>query len=638
MSALCGIVSLNGEPVSVRDVEDMLSALAYHGRDGCGKWVQQFAGFGHQMMHTTPESLLEKLPCHVPQSDLAITADARLVNREELFQNLDVPLAERQTCTDSRLILKCYEKWGEDCPEHLLGDFAFSIWDGRNRKLFCCRDHMGTRPLMYYFDGKRFIFASEAKGILAVAGVPHRPNNTRLSAVRSRGFAFVDNEASFFQGISFLPSAFCLTLERGTIRKRRYWQPDLAAELPLKNDDEILEAFRELMFRVTAPRVRSPFPVASLLSGGMDSSSVVSVAARHLESEGKSLTTISSIAAERPGLKIADERYYIDQFRDWPNIDMIYITVPERGPFDNVERAVRASESPQITSRHYLYTAFSEAVRNIGGRLLLDGIFGEAGPTFHGDGFYSELFIRLQWSKLLREVRLRKEPDYGRFRSELIQGLIPRRYLDLLKGRLPVDEWKAVNPLRPEFVDRHLGKLMHDVLDAQTRVSKRSPVLKRNHYKQIVELNAKSRSLSGFPGHHDVEFAYPFADKRMLEFCLAVPARLKVRNGYKRYLIRAGLDGILPSEIQWRPTKLPFSPDYQPRYNAQREWAHNFFLQINPKDPIRDVVDIDRMEKLSSHDMMNARVSSPADHAAMQTVPLGVYIVVFLRQFSEFRQ
>jgi len=151
-------------------------------------------------------------------------------------------------------------------------------------------------------------------------------------------------------------------------------------------------------------------------------------------------------------------------------------------------------------------------------------------------------------------------------------------------------------------------------------------------------LNAKSRNLSGFPGHHNVEFAYPFADKRMLEFCLAAPNDLKVHNGYKRYLIREGLDGVLPPEIQWRPTKLPFSPDYQPRYNAQREWAHNFFLQIKPKDPIRDVVDIDRLERLSAHDMKNVRVSSPADHAAMQTVPLGVYIVVFLRQFSEFKQ
>jgi asparagine synthase (glutamine-hydrolysing) len=616
----------------------MLDALSQHGHDGSGKWVRGIVGLGHQMMHTTPESLLENLPLYDAQPDLAITADVRLVNREYLFQDLDIPSTQQKTCTDAQLTLKAYEKWGEDCPEHLLGDFAFAIWDGRNRKLFCCRDHMGTRSLMYFFDGKKFVFATEAKSILAASGVPRRPNKMRLAGVRSRGFAFVDNNASFYEGISFLPSAFSLTVENGVIRKRRYWQPDPSTELPYKKDEEILDAFRDLMFQVVGPRVRSPFPIAALLSGGLDSSSIVSVAAKHLEREGKRLTTISSVAAERPGQKIVDEKYFIDQFKNWPNIDMQYITVPDRGPFDNVNAAITASETPQLTSRHYLYTAFSEAVCNLGGRVLLDGIFGEAGPTFHGNGFYSELFLHLQWIKLFREIKLRKEPDAGRFRSELIRGFVPSHFLDLLKGRLPADEWKEVNPLTPEFVDRHLGKHLHEVLAAQTRINKNYPDMKRNHYKQIVELNAKSRNLTGFPGHHNVEFAYPFADKRILEFCLAVPNRLKVRDGYKRYLIRAGLDKLLPSEIQWRPTKLPFSPDYQPRYNAQREWAHNFFSEIKQTDPIREVVDVDRLKRLSAHDMKNARVSSPADHAALQTVPLGVYIIIFLRQFSEFKQ
>src|SRR4051794_30897649 len=118
MSALCGIVSLTREPVSTEDIENMLSALSHHGRDASGKWVSGNIGFGHQMMRTTPESLLENLPLYVPQSDLAITADVRLVNREDLFQNLGIPSTEQKTCTDAQLTLKAYEKWGEDCPEH----------------------------------------------------------------------------------------------------------------------------------------------------------------------------------------------------------------------------------------------------------------------------------------------------------------------------------------------------------------------------------------------------------------------------------------------------------------------------------------------------------------------------------------
>ena len=496
---------------------------------------------------------------------------------------------------------------------------------------------MGTRSLLYHFDGKRFVFANEAKSIVAAPGVPERPNFKRLASIRSRGFAFVDNEASFFDGVSFLPSSYCLTVEKGTIRKRRYWQPDISAKLPFKKDEEILEAFRDLMFKVVGPRVRSPFPVAALLSGGLDSSSLVSVAALCLEKEGKRLTTISAIAADRPGQKFLDEKYYMDQFKTWPNIDMTYTTVPDRGPFDNVEKGIWASESPHLTSRHYLYTAFTDAVRDFGGRVLLDGVFGEAGRTFHGDGFYSGLLVHLRWATLYREIKLRKEPDQGRFRSELYRGIIPRYFIDMLRGRLPIDEWKEVNPLRLEFIDKYLGKYMHDVLSAQQRIDKNYPNVKRNHFKQIVELNAKSRNLSGFPGYENAEFVYPFSDRRVLEFCLAVPTHLKVHDGYKRYLIRAGLDKVLPPEIQWRPTKLPFSPDYQPRYNSQREWAHNFFSKIKAGDPIREIVDIDRLKLLATHEMKNAKVSTSADHAAMQTVPIGVYLVVFLRQFPDFK-
>src|SRR5262249_26284181 len=140
MSAICGIVNLVGERVSVDHLERVIGASSHHGPDGSGRWISDSVLFGHQMMRATLESLNEILPLNDRESGLTITADARLDNRDELFQVFGISQLERTDYPDSRLLLKAYEKWQEDCPKHLAGDFAFAIWDDRNRKLFCCRD------------------------------------------------------------------------------------------------------------------------------------------------------------------------------------------------------------------------------------------------------------------------------------------------------------------------------------------------------------------------------------------------------------------------------------------------------------------------------------------------------------------
>ena len=123
-------------------------------------------GLGHRMLWTTPGSLNEKLPLSNASGDLIITADARIDNRDELIEALDLNGRLRQTITDSELILAAFERWGEGCPERLLGDFSFAIWDRQKNRLFCARDHMGVKPFYYYLSNKVIVFASEIKALL----------------------------------------------------------------------------------------------------------------------------------------------------------------------------------------------------------------------------------------------------------------------------------------------------------------------------------------------------------------------------------------------------------------------------------------------------------------------------------------
>src|SRR4028118_649697 len=163
MSAIAGIYYLDGRPVDCADLGRMVDTLAHRGPDGADVWCEESVGLGHRMLWTTPESLLEKLPLVDQTGNLVITADARIDNRDELIEVLGLTDHPAEKITDSQLILAAYERWGDRCPEYLLGDFAFAIWDRRQQQLFCARDHMGVKPFYYYHSDRLLVFASEIR-------------------------------------------------------------------------------------------------------------------------------------------------------------------------------------------------------------------------------------------------------------------------------------------------------------------------------------------------------------------------------------------------------------------------------------------------------------------------------------------
>src|SRR5476649_2651280 len=146
MSGIAGIYNLDGQPVDRARMQRMTDMMAYRGPDGMGCWIDGPVGLGHAMLHTTPESLREIQPLSDERSALCVTLDGRVDNRSELHAALQSKGQPLRTDTDAELVLQAYACWGEDCPQHILGDFAFAIWDGRNRKLFCARDALGIKP------------------------------------------------------------------------------------------------------------------------------------------------------------------------------------------------------------------------------------------------------------------------------------------------------------------------------------------------------------------------------------------------------------------------------------------------------------------------------------------------------------
>lgn len=277
MSGIMGIYYLGDRPVDREDLGMMVETLAHRGPDGADIWIDNSVGFGHRMLWTTPESLLEKLPLANSTGDLIITSDARIDNRDELISKLQLNNCASEKITDSQLILAAYEKWGEQSPEHLLGDFAFAIWDKRQQSVFCARDHLGVKPFYYYYQaGKAFIFASEIKALLCLQQVPRQLNEVRIADYLT--LTMEDRAITSYQDILRLPPAHSMVVSQSGMEIKSYWELDPHREIKMDSNEAYAEKFREIFTEAVRCRLRSAFPIASQLSGGLDSSAVTCVA------------------------------------------------------------------------------------------------------------------------------------------------------------------------------------------------------------------------------------------------------------------------------------------------------------------------------------------------------------------------
>ena len=544
---------------------------------------------------------------------LAITADVRLHNRGDLIRGLGTE--ESAAFDDTGLLLAAYAKWGQDCPNFLLGEFAFAIWDERLNRLFCCRDHLGFRAFLYWRDGPRFAFAGDIEPILACPGVPRELNRRKLAALAVPTAHFTRHEETYHAGIFSLPPGTSMTVERNSIRQTQYWEPKLGAGPAVpKRPEDAFDALRDVLFQAVECRLDQDHPVAATLSGGLDSSAVVSVAARCLQKQNRDLTAISAVLTDERRTQIADEREYIDEFRSWPNIRIQYVTAPDRGPFDSLDNLRRFAACPLDSSRFYLDEECEKAAIAAGARTLLSGGGGELSITSWSERYHLEMAIRFRWATLFRELKKRRTARNSSpvrvLGGELLRTLFPRR------------GWKPVMLLARDF-----------------RRERRDGPAFRSHspYQRPYQAALVRRSLSQHADRgetmHLLPQCSPLFDKRLLEFCLAMPTDVDVHDGYHRYPVRAALDGILPPRIQWRTDKKPYSPDYFVRYNAQLGIAREFVAAIGPRDPVRTIVDVEKLQQL----LIPVQDLAAGTLAALGQVPGTLYLICFLRQFSAFR-
>jgi asparagine synthase (glutamine-hydrolysing) len=573
MSGIVGIFRRDGSRVDAAELEFMTAAIAHRGPDGSSFWHQGMVGLGHCMLWTTPESLNEKLPISRADSQMAITGDVRIDNREELIEALN--LSQNGIC-DNELILSAYEKWGEGCAEKFVGDFAFAIWDTRKQRLFCARDHFGVKPFYYYLSDNLFAFGSEIKALLSLTEIPRRLNENKvaehLTSVQE------DKENTFYKGVLRLPPAHSMSVDLVSVKSWLHWSLDPSREITLGSDQEYAEALRALFTEAVRCRMRSAYPVGSMLSGGLDSSSITCTARDLLrESGAPPLHTFSAVFDKVPE---CDERTYIDAVLAQNNVRPHRLHVDQASPLKDLERILwHLDELMTAGNLGIQWGIYGGAAQDAGVRVILDGFDGDT-TISHGTGYLRELARARRWQTLFKEAR-----GYARHFDNLTtrevfwttvecHGLHPRarrvvrfgRKAANAAGRRMRNVLGVANEAGPnDYVDMSfLRRIGFEDYIKQVRLKNQIPKVQNerdNHYRRLSDAGIPSllEILSNVASAFSIETRFPFWDKRLAEFCLAIPSNQKLHDGWNRIVMRRAMQNILPAAVQWRGGKLDIS-------------------------------------------------------------------------------
>ncbi|NWF64544.1 MAG: asparagine synthase (glutamine-hydrolyzing) [Chloroflexi bacterium] len=565
MCGIAGFWNLDGRPVNHEELIRFTNQLAHRGPDGWDIHVDESAnlGFGHRRLAIIDLNTGDQ-PMSYMDGRYWIVFNGEIYNFVELRAELESLGYSFKTESDTEIVLAAYDKWGEDYQFKLNGMWASAIWDSRERKLFISRDRFGVKPMIYLFDGKRFAFASEMKAFLALDNFHAEYNPTVLANSLEDATLVEGAEDCLFRGLKRLLGGHCLTLNaNGDIKIRRWWHTlDHLPTVPEKYEDQVAQ-YRELFLDACRIRMRSDVPIGTALSGGLDSSSVLS-SMSHIRKSGDATMRMAhewqkAFIGTWPG-KIIDERHYADEVIKKTGVTPIYCEMNAGMYLEHFNEILYQFE--ELSDIHLGPWFVHKMQRQHGVVVTIDGHGGDealGGYTWH-------VFAAMRDANPIRYAEL----ALIRNSMSLTHGL--DTYINAIKNRLTGKKsasngtsWLVAQP-KP-FSTPAMEQ------DAP-RLAGRDELFKMLyadfHFTHLPMVLGNFDRLSMA---HGVEVRSPLMDWRLVTFAFAIPSAHKIGGGYTKRILRDAMKGILPDSIRARTKKLGF-PNLDEGWNSPR--GHQF--------------------------------------------------------------
>lgn len=552
---------------------------------------------------------------HMPMSydggALWVTYNGEIYNYRELRAELTHAGRSFSSNADTEVLLAAYAQWGPDCLNRLNGMFAFALWDGRRRELFCARDRCGVKPFYYYWNRRTFVFASELKALLFHPSVPRTPNDGKVFDYLALDLSDHDNE-TFFEDILSLRAGHFLVFrpQSSQITVSQWWNVPLTADASspdARREAGVYQEFAHLLEDAVRLRLRSDVPVGSCLSGGLDSSAIVCLANNVLKRERVHEPVHQNVFTARYELDAADEyRYSSLVVRQTGANEHIVFPSPE-GLWNDFDRFVWQMDEPVGSTSQYAQWCVMRLAAAAEVPVLLDGQGGDEVLA----GYYD---YYLPYISETRQTQGTTAAIAAAWNAVRIGGAPVRRLLfENVLHRLPgplqrpaalfvpaswrtddatgVKLWQLNEAFSARCADRHWrpftkvgpGGLTGVLLKELT--STNLPKLLRYEDRNSMAFSREAR--------------LPFLDFRVIEMMFRLPLPYRIRGGWTKWILRRSLESVLPAQICWRRSKLGFpTPERRwLRHGAAR--IQQLFRQEQPTPHLDRYVRRDLLHQLS---------------------------------------
>lgn len=596
MCGILGVVSLSGEPVDISVLQRMNDLQSHRGPDGEGFLLGSFEGetssqvFVSRIAHYSSNNSVQVAlghrrlaildlmdrglqPMTVGESRTWIVFNGEIYNHLELRSELEACGYHFKSRTDTEVLLTAYLHWGDNCLSHIDGMYAFAIWDGNRRRLFCARDRFGIKPFYYALKDGYFIFASEIKAVLAFPGVEAVSDDEAVLGFLTHGNCDY-SERTMFRDIKALEASHCLEISLSTSRfsPKSYYQLTPLAQSNMSDEDQV-GRLQELLVESVRKHLISDVKIGSCLSGGLDSSAVVALVGKISRENpeaagaiGDRLHTFTSCYE----YKEIDERNYAQSVADSVGARSELVFPSASDFWADFERLTWHQDMPCGSLSFYAQWRVMRAAKEAGVKVLLDGQGGD--EVFGGYAKFRYAYM----ASLLRSGSL------PRLTSELYammrQG--DRYVLDLRNGYryLPKGLRQVLNvdSVMKNVIRTDWSSAVSDQSSPATRWWRHAFTSKRESGKnpatlmQRIQLDDilvdtlpqllrfEDRSSMAF----SIEARVPLLDHRLVEHGISLPDHLKVNNGWSKFAVRSAMKGMMPEAVRLRKSKLGFAaPD-----------------------------------------------------------------------------
>lgn len=546
MCGIAGIVGLGGQAVRPEMLVDMVNRVAHRGPDGEGTLLEGSVGLGHRRLAIVDLSPDGQQPMTDKTGEHTVVFNGEIYNHVELRRELERVGHVFASRSDTEVLLAAYAQWGDDCVSRFNGMWSFAILDRRRNRLFCSRDRFGKKPFYYICTAEYFAFGSEIRQLLPFLEKRQAHRDTLLQFLV--GSVAEPLDQTFFDGVRKLPGGHNLVLDLATCEfsLARYYELRSDASVAALSLDAATARFSELLEDAVRIRLRADVPVGTCLSGGLDSSTVATLAAGQYHAVADSPFVAITAASE---LAVNDETEYARQVVQRNQLRW-HLVRPEYPDFaTSLDDVMLAQEEPFPSPSVVMQYFVMQTARQHGLTVLLDGQGGDETLLGYERYFAAHYLAQARtkgWGRALYEVVRNSRNNslmapwrvlayFAYFNSAWVRWGVYRRRHTYLR-ELP----DMLQGLREYAVSSS------DVFGLQRLEIERTnlPALLRYEDKNAMR--------------HSVETRLPFLDYRLVEFSLSLPGDFKIADGWTKHILRQAMTGRMPDSIVWRRNKMGF--------------------------------------------------------------------------------